>query len=64
MAEGSYSDYNGGYITITADIVEGLTNGFLRKRYDSPALIPEFHREMWSMCCSEYKFVAIAAPRG
>ncbi len=49
---------------ITAEIVEGLSNAFLCRSYDSPAPTPEFHREMWGMCCSEYKFVAIAAPRG
>lgn len=27
-------------------------------------MIPKFHEEMWDLCCSDSKFVAIAAPRG
>lgn len=29
-----------------------------------PADTPECHREWWDMCCSDRKFVALAAPRG
>lgn len=50
-------------MAITAEEVEGLSNAFLSKRYDDPAPTPDFHREMWRMCCSKSKFVAIAAPR-
>ncbi len=49
---------------MTPQFVEGLTEGFLKRNFDNPAEIPNFHREMWSFCCSDYKFVAIAAPRG
>lgn len=49
---------------ITAEIVEGVVNAFLKKSFDAPADTPEFHREMWGMCCSDRKYVAIAAPRG
>lgn len=49
---------------LSSQIVEGLVNAFLKKSFDQPAPIPDFHREMWEMCCSPYKFVAIAAPRG
>ncbi len=49
---------------LSADLIEGLVNGFLKKSFDKPAEIPDFHREMWERCCSRYKFVAIAAPRG
>jgi predicted phage terminase large subunit-like protein len=31
--------------------------------YDNPQPIPEFHKEMWELCCSEAAKVAIAAPR-
>jgi len=49
---------------LTALDIEGFVEGWLRKNYDSPAEIPECHREWWEMCCSNRKFVAIAAPRG
>lgn len=49
---------------IEANVVEGLVNACLKRSFDNPAEVPDFHREMWRMCCSDYKFVAIAAPRG
>lgn len=49
---------------LTAELIEGLVNGLLKKNFDSAAPIPECHREWWRMCCSNRKFVAIAAPRG
>ena len=36
---------------------------FLRKDFDGATSIPECHRDWWEMCCSNHKFVAIAAPR-
>ena len=51
-------------VAITPEVVEGLVNGFLSKNFDKPSPVPEFHREMWRMCCSNRQFVAIAAPRG
>ena len=49
---------------VTPEVVEALVEGFLKKNFDQPADIPDFHREMWGFCCSDYKFVALAAPRG
>lgn len=49
---------------LTAETVEGFVGGVLLKRFDNPAPIPEFHREMWRLCCNKFPFVAIAAPRG
>ncbi len=49
---------------LSSQIIEGLVNAFLKRSFDQPAPIPDFHREMWEMCCSPYKYVAIAAPRG
>lgn len=49
---------------ITAETIEGFVGSVLLKRFDNPAPIPEFHREMWRLCTSKYPFVAIAAPRG
>lgn len=36
----------------------------LGARYDDPKPIPDHHREMWELCCSDHTQVAIAAPRG
>ena len=33
-------------------------------RYDNPKPTPHFHTRVWDFCCSDYKYVAIAAPRG
>ena len=49
---------------LTAELIEGLVKGVLRKHFDDPAETPECHREWWRMCCADRKFVAIAAPRG
>jgi predicted phage terminase large subunit-like protein len=49
---------------LSAELVEGLVNGLLKKHFDEPAEIPAVHLEWWKMCCSDRKFVAIAAPRG
>lgn len=38
--------------------------GYLAWRYDQPKPIPDFHMEMWELCCSEAPQVALAAPRG
>jgi predicted phage terminase large subunit-like protein len=49
---------------INAEVVEGFTLGLLAASYDNPKPIPGFHKEMWDLCCSDAKKVAIAAPRG
>jgi len=49
---------------LTAESVEGLTVGLLAAKYDNPKAIPDLHREMWSLACSDHPKVAIAAPRG
>jgi hypothetical protein len=49
---------------INASTVKGLTLGLLAVNYDNPKPVPYFHEEMWELCCSEHKKVAIAAPRG
>ena len=47
---------------LTAESLEGFVGSVLMKGFDQPAPIPDFHREMWGLCCSSHKFVAIAAP--
>jgi predicted phage terminase large subunit-like protein len=41
----------------------GFVQSLLAKRFDGASAIPEFHKEWWDLCCSDEKFVAIAAPR-
>jgi predicted phage terminase large subunit-like protein len=50
-------------MALTSEKIEGFVNLFLKKRFDGPTEIPECHREWWDMCCSNHKFIAIAAPR-
>ena len=49
---------------ITAQTVEGFVGSCLIHKFDNSSKIPFFHREVWEMCCSKNKFVAVAAPRG
>ena len=49
---------------LTAEHIEGFVVACLHKNFDTPAEIPDCHREWWEMCCHKHKFVAIAAPRG
>lgn len=44
--------------------IDGFTKGLLAAKYDNPKPIPDFHKEMWELCCSTAPKVAIAAPRG
>jgi len=48
---------------ITAGHVEQLATTILAQNYEEPTPMPAFHREMWELCCSDHKLVAIAAPR-
>ena len=49
---------------LTGAILEGFVKTLLLPKFDGAAPVPECHREWWDACCSDYKFVAIAAPRG
>lgn len=49
---------------LTSDLIYGFMGSLLSSRLDEPAPTPDCHREWWDLCCSEYKRVAIAAPRG
>jgi predicted phage terminase large subunit-like protein len=52
-------------LQLDAELLTGLTKGFLAARYDNPKPIPKFHAEMWGLACREDEpRVAIAAPRG
>jgi predicted phage terminase large subunit-like protein len=49
---------------ITADVVQGFVGSVLASRFDGQAASPPFHKECWELCCSDHRYVAIAAPRG
>lgn len=49
---------------VTKDVVKGLVGSCLVKNFDGSLKTPNFHEEVWELCCSNNKFVAIAAPRG
>lgn len=49
---------------LTSELIYGFSESFLRPGFDNAQPIPEFHREIWELACSEIPKVAIAAPRG
>lgn len=49
---------------VTRDVVAGFVGSVLAPTFEDSCASPEFHQEVWDLCCSENKFVAIAAPRG
>lgn len=44
--------------------IEGFVNSCLAHKFDNRKPTPPFHREVWKLCCSDYRNIAIAAPRG
>lgn len=49
---------------LDADVVAGFVGSILSKRFDESVASPEFHHELWELACSDYQYVAVAAPRG
>ena len=49
---------------LTPQVVEGFVGGMLQSGFDNPQPVPQFHRDLWALTCSNDKYVAIAAPRG
>lgn len=49
---------------LNTKILEGFTGSCLTHTFDDPQPIPQFHRELWKLCCGSSKYVAVAAPRG
>ena len=49
---------------IEREHVSTLARTLLAQRYQDPKPTPDFHEELWELCCSDHKKVAIAAPRG
>jgi predicted phage terminase large subunit-like protein len=51
-------------MALTSAQIYGFAESLLKARYDDPQPTPDFHTELWDLCCSDHKLVAIAAPRG
>jgi phage terminase large subunit-like protein len=51
-------------VKLTAEVVHGLVETVLSKGFDDAAKSPDFHMELWKEACSDWQFIAIAAPRG
>ncbi len=51
-------------VELTKELVRSFVEIFLQFSYDKPMPIPDFHDEIWGLCCSDDKYVSIAAPRG
>lgn len=45
------------------NVLEGFVGGCLVPYFDGAAPFKDFHRELWDLCSSDEKFVAICAPR-
>jgi predicted phage terminase large subunit-like protein len=51
-------------MSLTAEEIYGFSESLLKGNFDNPQPTPDFHMELWDLCCSAHKNVAIAAPRG
>lgn len=49
---------------LTADGLYGFVGSVLAENFDGTVKTPDFHRELWDLCCSSHRYVAAAAPRG
>lgn len=49
---------------VSPDLIQGFVSSILSQGFDGAVDSPTFHREVWELCCSPNKYVAIAAPRG
>src|SRR3972149_2725863 len=50
-------------MALSAELIHGFSASLLAKRYDNVQRTPDFHLELWELCCSNHPYVAIAAPR-
>ena len=50
-------------IKLTKELIYGFSGSCLVQRFDGSLKTPECHHEWWDLCTSNYKYVAIAAPR-
>jgi len=49
---------------VTSDVLQGFVKTILSSKFDDAVETPEFHKEGWELCCSNFDKVAISAPRG
>lgn len=49
---------------LTPTVIQGFVSSILSQGFDGAVDSPDFHREVWELCCSPNRYVAIAAPRG
>lgn len=49
---------------LNAEVLHGFVGSVLAENFDGTVATPEFHKELWQLCTSDHKNVAIAAPRG
>lgn len=49
---------------VNPTLIQGFVSSILSQGFDGAVESPEFHREAWEYCCSNHRYVAIAAPRG
>lgn len=49
---------------LTAKVIKGFSLSLLSGGFDNFKPTPEFHEDMWELCCLPHPKVAIAAPRG
>jgi len=49
---------------LTSPMIEAFAGAYLSPLYDAPSATPDFHREGWTIYCSDEPAVALAAPRG
>ena len=49
---------------VTAGHVESISRSILSTNYEDACPIPDFHRDLWELCCSDHPRVAMATPRG
>jgi len=51
-------------IELDQETVYGFTESLLKSSFDNPQPTPDFHKELWELCCLPEPFVGAAAPRG
>jgi len=49
---------------LSSSVIAGFVGSILAKRFDDASTSPQFHHELWDLCCSDNQYVAAAAPRG
>lgn len=48
---------------LNVDVIQGFVRTVLASGFEGATESPDFHREMWALCCDPHPLIAIAAPR-